>query len=277
MPPRTTKEKEELLVGIINSVSDFEIIQKQQWYRVPVEKADKSLKMRWPPKWIAFYYTNSIKDYPQMIIHYAKISSIKVATRPELFPDEAENYKSKRKYYKLSFKKVEELPKPILSRRWRRIVFIQTTYKKFINAVEVNDLFDGSHLEDRLWAEFKRNRISAERQQVVKFDDKFYFLDFAIHCKKGKLDIETDGDKYHHHPEYASKDNLRNNDLTSNGWSVIRFDSIQIREKMETYCIPTIKVNINKLGGIDFDETAMKRFLRQNPGANYPTYFEEFE
>jgi len=266
-----------MLVGIVANISDFEIVQTQLWYRIPIDKAERLTKKRWPPKWIAFYYTNSIKDFPQMIIHYAKVSSVKEATRQELFPEETDNYKSKRKYYKISFKKVGALPKPILSRRWRRIIFIQTTYKKFLNAVEVNDLFDGSRLEDKLWAEFKRNGVSAERQEVVKVDEKFYFLDFAIHCKKGKLDIETDGDKYHHHPEYATKDNLRNNDLTSNGWSVIRFDSFQIKEKMEAYCLPTIMTNINKLGGIDFDETSMKRFLKQNPGTNYPTYFEEYE
>ena len=194
MPHRSTK-KEELLVGIVTTQSDFEIIQNQLWYRVPVDKVEGPLKKRWPPKWIAFYYTNAIREFPQMIIQYAIISSIKEATRKELFPEEKEIFKSKRNYYKISFKKVETLPKPILSRRWRRIVFIQTTYSKFINAVEVNDLFDGSRLEDRLWAEFKRNGISAERQEAVKIDDNFYFLDFAIHCKKGKLDIETDGDR----------------------------------------------------------------------------------
>jgi len=270
-------KSEELLVGIVNSLSDFEIIQNQHWYRVPVEKVNKNLKKRWPPKWIAFYYTNSIKNYPQMIIHYAKVSSIREATRQELFPEETESYKSKRSYYKISFNKVEELPKPILSRRWRRIVFIQTTYKKFITAVEVNDLFDGSHLEDKLWAEMKRKFISAERQQVVKIDEKFYFLDFAIHCKKGKLDIETDGDRYHHNPEASAKDNVRNNDLTSNGWNVIRFDSQQIHEKMEAYCLPTIMTNINKLGGIEFDNESMERFKKQYPDLSYPTYFEEYE
>lgn len=274
---RTTKNKEELLVGIVNNVSDFEIARDRRWYRIPIDKADKFLKKRWPPKWIAFYYTSSIKDYPQMIIHYAKISAITKAFRKELFPNETNSYKSKRNYYKISFNRVEILPKPILSRRWRRIVFIQTTYKKFVNAVEINDLFDGSSLEDRLWAEFKRNRISAERQEVVKVDDNFYFLDFAIYCKKGKLDIETDGDRWHHDPKSSSKDNLRNNNLSSNGWNVIRFDTQQIREKMESYCIPTIKVSINMLGGIDFDSDSMEKFMKTNPGTIYPTYFEEFE
>ncbi len=277
MPGKTGNNKEHLLVGIVNSVSDYKIIHNQFWYRIPVDKADKMLKDRWPPDWIAFYYTTRITKYPQMILHYGKVSNIFIESRKELFPNEKTNYKTYRKYYKISFEEVRTLPKPILNRRPRKIVFIESTFKKFIKAVEINDLFDGSSLEDKLWAEFKRHKISAERQEAVKIDDKYYFLDFSIHCKKGKLDIETDGDKYHHHPEYAKKDNIRNNDLTSGGWSVIRFDSSQVHERMETYCIPTIKVYINKLGGIDFDEVSMERFLKQNPGAKYPTYFEEFE
>lgn len=277
MPVRPLNKKEELLVGIVNTKADFDIIHKQLFYRIPIDKADKLLKKRWPPKWISFYYTNPIKEYPQMIIHYAKISLINAASRAVLFPFEAHNYKSKRNYYRISFKKIESLRKPILSRRWRRIVFIQTTYKKFIDAIEVNDLFDGSTLEDRLWVELKRNNISAERQERVRVDDNFYFLDFSIHCKKGKLDIETDGDRWHHNPMGSAKDNLRNNDLTSKGWNIIRFNTQQISEKVDTYCIPLIKTNINKLGGINLDKEMTERFLKINPGVYYPTYFEEFE
>ena len=159
MPHRSTK-KEELLVGIVNRIGDYNIIHNQFWYRIPVDKADKMLKDRWPPRWIAFHYTSRIKKNPQMILHYGKVSSIEVRSRKELFPNEKTNYKTRRNYYKISIGEVFTLPKPILSRRFRKIVFIQTTYKKFINAIEVNDLFDGSRLEDRLWAEMKRKMIS---------------------------------------------------------------------------------------------------------------------
>ncbi|MDZ7625518.1 MAG: hypothetical protein U5J96_13880 [Ignavibacteriaceae bacterium] len=71
-------------------LSDFEIIQNQHWYRIPIEKANKSLKERWPPKWIAFYYTNAVKDYPQMIIHYAKVSNIKQAANRTSFQKKRE-------------------------------------------------------------------------------------------------------------------------------------------------------------------------------------------
>jgi len=274
MLPKTTKRKEELLVGIINSVSDFEIIRDKRWYRIPIEKADKFLKKRWPPKWIAFYQSGGIKNHPFMIRHYAKISEIKKAARKTLFPDEKNNSKSNNIYYKFSFNELLTLPKPILSRRWRRIVFIQTKLGKFLNASEINDLFDGSKMEDRLWAELKRNEIDAERQELIQVGTKYYFLDFAVYCVKGKIDIETDGDKWHHNPEYASKDNIRSNDLSSQGWNVIRFNSNQIGEQLQTYCIPQIKTNINNFGGIKIDETFSKRFLQYKSDSHQGDFFE---
>ena len=56
-------KSEELLVGIVNRVSDFNIARNQNWYRIPIDKAEKLLKSRWPPQWIAFYYTTAIKNY----------------------------------------------------------------------------------------------------------------------------------------------------------------------------------------------------------------------
>lgn len=120
-------KSEELLVGIINNVSDIEILRDQKWYRIPIDTAEKFLKKRWPPKWIAFYYSGAIKKRPFLILHYARIKNIIEASRKELFPDEPRNPKSNKKYYKIIFEKLETLPKPILSRRWRRIIFIQTT------------------------------------------------------------------------------------------------------------------------------------------------------
>lgn len=146
-----------------------------------------------------------------------------------------------------------------------------------MKAVEINDLFDGSSLEDKLWAEFKRNKIEAERQEIVQIKDRFYFLDFAIYCKKGKLDIETDGDWWHHNPEGAEKDNIRNNDISSQGWNVIRFNSHQIREKINFYCIPQIKSSINNFGGIEIDEYFSKRFEEFREDGNYQYNFFDYD
>lgn len=271
------ENSEELFVGIVPRHDDFEILQTQKWYHLPVDKSKRYRRKRWPPVWIAFYYPGAIMEYPHQIIHYARIVSITEASRKELFPIDKYPHKAKRKYFKISFDKLETLPKPILSRRWRRINFIQTTYKKFINAVEINDLYDGSTLEDRLWAELKRNKIEAQRQEHVEINEKHYFLDFAIYCKRGKIDIETDGDKWHHNPKKAEKDNFRDNELKTDGWQVIRFAPNVIREKLTSYCIPTIAKSVNQLGGIEFDQDSINYFMEYNPGTEYPTYFEEYE
>jgi hypothetical protein len=53
--------------------------------------------------------------------------------------------------------------------------------------VEINDLYDESPLEDRLWVEFKRVEIGAERQEFVEVKKRLYALDFAICCALGKI------------------------------------------------------------------------------------------
>ncbi len=113
----------------------------------------------------------------------------------------------------------------------------------------MNDLYQISSLEERMWAELKRLQVWAERQELVQVRSRFYFLDFAIYCVKGNIDIETDGDLWHANPERAAQDNLRNNDLESNGWKVLRFNSQQIQEEIQEYCVGTIVDNVEKLGG----------------------------
>lgn len=268
--------QENLIVAILNNQKDFSILRDQLWYRIPVESVEKFLKDRWPPKWMAFYQSGIFKKYAFMINHYGMISDISIVTRMELFPDEKVTSKSDKKYYKISFNKLETLPKPILSRRWRRIIFIRSTYSKFLKAVEINDLFDESPLEDKLWAEFKRIKIQAERQELVQIQNRFYFLDFAIYCRKGDFDIETDGDEYHLNSKKAIYDNIRNNDVTALGWGVLRFTSDQINEKMQSYCIPHIVKQINNLGGVQIDEYFSKRFDEFNEDGNYQYDFFDY-
>ena len=116
--------QEDLLVGIVNNIKDLEIIRDQHWYRIPVISANKLLANIWPPKWIAFYQSGRIKNNPFMIRYYARISEIKIVARKTLFPKEKDNVKSNKRYYKIYFNELLALSKPILSRRWRRIVFI---------------------------------------------------------------------------------------------------------------------------------------------------------
>lgn len=241
----------EVLIAIINDKRDFVIARNHNWYRIPVSSAHKWLKNRWPPKWLAFYQTKVFGSEAHAICYYFQVIKINKVYRWQLFPDEPIGKKRNRQYYQLILSPLQKLPEPIFSRRWRRIVFIPTTWQKFIHALEINDLYDESPLEDRLWAEFKRHHVPAERQEFITVKRQNYALDFAIYCAKGKIDVETDGDTWHANPEKAALDNLRDNALEAVGWKVLRFTTHQIQERTENYCIPTVTETVNHLGGID--------------------------
>jgi len=251
--------RDEVLVAIINNLHDFNTAREKHWYRIPVSSKEKWLKERWPPKWLALYQTKKFGEEAYGVSYYAQVLDIRQVYRWQLFPDEPHTEKNTRRYYQLFLEPLRRLPKPILSRRRRRIIFISTLWQKFLSATEINDLYDESSLEDRLWAAFKQLEIQSERQELVTIKDHNYFLDFAIYCASGKLDVETDGDEWHANPEKSSLDNIRDNELQNAGWQRLRFTGHQIQEQLVEYCVPKVVAAINNLDGMKEEGKFMPR------------------
>jgi very-short-patch-repair endonuclease len=240
-------ERGEVLVAIMNNQPDFAILQENSWYRVPVRSAPK----QWPPRVLAFYQTKVFEDESYAVNYYGHVREIREVGRRDLFPNEAPNAKSGKRYYQVCLNSLQRLPKPIISRRWRRIVFIPTTWDLFAQAEEINDLYNTSPLENRLYAQLKAAQLEAERQFRVTLQRR-YLLDFAMFCQEGKIDIETDGQQ-HTTSSVAQRDYLRDNALQVQGWRVLRFNGTQIREQMEEYCMPQVETLVQQLGGLSDD------------------------
>ena len=266
----------EVLIALLNNKRDFSIVRDRNWYRIPISSAHKWLKNRWPPQWIAFYQTKIFGPEAYSINYYTKVIQVRKVCRQQLFPNEQPNRKSNQQYYQLILNPLQKLPKPILSRRRRRIIFIPTTWYKFIHASEINDLYDDSPLEDCLWKEFKRYNIFAERQEFVKVKKQNYALDFAVYCSKAKIDIETDGDSWHANPKKAAEDNLRDNALEAAGWKVLRFTTLQVQEQMESYCVRNITETINNAGGVDEGKMVARKINPKANGAYQLSLFDSF-
>jgi hypothetical protein len=193
----TAARRGEVLVAIMNNVLDFNVAQEQHWYRIPVSSAKKRLKERWPPQWLAFYQTKVFGPEAWAINYYAPVRRIRRTTRRHLFPDDPSHPRADELYHKIEIGPLQRLPLPIVSARLRRVVLIPTTWDKFVSAAEINDLYDETPLEDRLWAEFRRHDIAAERQYFVQVRASLFALDFAVFCDRGQIDVETDGDTWH--------------------------------------------------------------------------------
>lgn len=235
------------LVGIVPRLSDWEILKKELWYRIPVKSAPDIAEQI---KYLAFYQPKVFGDEKYSVNYYGKIKKIEVAKRAELLPYEVTHPRANKDYYKYTLESLKKLPHSIPSKKWRRIVFVPTTLRKLMKAEEINDLYHTSPIEEKMYTHFKKEKIPVERQLFVAEDRKIYCLDFGIFCKKGQIDVECDGETFHSSKTHIARDRNRNNELTSHGWSVLRFSGSEINQDPEK-CIKKIKRTIKTLNGVE--------------------------
>lgn len=256
----STDRHGEVLIGIMNNKADLERLQDELWYRIPVDSWERfRLKC---PQWLAIYQTRVFGADKYTVQYYGRVKRMERGLRREFMPANSWDPKSDREYYRIFLHTLKRLPVPIVSAKPRRNPFISTTWRKFTGAGGINDLFDESPLEDQLWGEFKARRIPAERQWEVTVESERYYLDFALFCNEGKVDVETDGDTWH--KNRTRQDNERNNAVASAGWHVLRFNTQQIREAAGTYCISQVETTIKTLGGVQ-EETLAPRLFYELP------------
>lgn len=239
--------KNPALIGVIPRKDIWEKILNEHWYHIPLSSAPKHATYA---EYLGFYFTKIFgKENQYKIIYYAKIRSIDIKKRIELFPDEANHARADKEYFQFHLDEIKKLAQPIPSKNWRRIVHIPSSLSKLLSAKEINDLWDTSPLEEKMYREFKKRQIDAERQYFVNVGNKKYYLDFGIFCNKGNIDVECDGERYHILPEALDKDRERNNQLTSYGWNVLRFSGKNIRSDLGN-CMKIIEKTIERLGGV---------------------------
>lgn len=236
------------LVALIPTINDWEIAKQFGWYRIPVKPAPNIVKQG-TIKYIAFYFPKAFKENAYQVCYSAKVTSISIKHRTEIFPDEPINSKSSKEYYLLHFDKLEQLKRTIKSSIPRRLLFVPTTEFKLFNAEEVNDLFNDSPLEEIVWKSFKQRNIVAQRQYSVHKQYQSFILDFAIFCHERNIAVECDGDTFHTKPKHVKQEKARNNILSSMGWSILRFTTQDIQNDLDS-SMQLVHETIRSYGGL---------------------------
>jgi len=81
--------------------------------------------------------------------------------------------------------------RPIISLRWRRITFLHTTWDRFQEAAEINDLLlDGGVYVDRLFATLRERGIEVECDYGLEQEGSMYQIPLAIFGPKGRYDLD---------------------------------------------------------------------------------------
>ena len=138
--------EDRVLVAYVKDSADFQLIQSENWYRIPVRHAPKGIYA----EWIAFYFGKKFGEDKYAVHYVARNSGHELVTRLDLFPDQPNHPRANDWYFKMQLSELRRLNRPIISLRWRRVLFIHTTGDRFQTARELNDLLtDGDDYTHR--------------------------------------------------------------------------------------------------------------------------------
>ncbi len=178
--------EDRVLVAVMNRRQDLEIARDRGWYRVPYSGAPRGVYF----EYVAFYFTAAFGEQKWAVHYYARRLGHELLTRGELLPDEPDHPRADEFYFKLQLGPLQNREPPILSRRWRRVSFIHTTWDRFEAAEEINDLFsEGDEFVDRLYHALRESDLSPEREYPVREGSTEYIARLAVPCRDGVVAI----------------------------------------------------------------------------------------
>ena len=182
--------EDRVLVAVMNRPKDFEIAQREGWYRLPERRATAGAYF----EYMAFYFTAAFSEQKWAIHYYARRLGHELVTRRQLLPDEPDHPRAGDRYYKLQLGPLQRRDPPIVSLRWRRISFIHTTWDRFEAAEEINDLFvEGDQFVDRLYHALRDSGLSPERQYPIHEAGAEYVAALALPCRDGVVTMDVTG------------------------------------------------------------------------------------
>ena len=178
--------EDRVLVAVMSHPADWDIVRQQGWYRIPEKHAGRGAFF----EYLAFYFTAAFGEERWAVHYYARILGHELANRRDLLPDQPDHARAGERYYKLQLGPLQRREPPIVSRRWRRISFILTTWDRFQAAEEINDLFaEGGEFVDRLYHALREEGLTPERRYPVREAGVDYLVDLAVLCQQGVLAV----------------------------------------------------------------------------------------
>lgn len=243
-----------VLVAHVASTEDLLRAREHGWYRLRPSGAVDEIKGKLHRfRYLALYESYNAAPRPYQVQNYARIEAVELRLRSELLPEELDHPRAGLPYYVLRLGPVKQRRVPIVSRFNRDVRFLETNWDRFIAATEWNDLYYGSPLEERLYSGLRDWNLIAEREFRARCRDldggRTFFLDFALFCREGRLDIEADGDTYHLRRERILRDRERDKVLVSNRWNVLRFHTDEIRHNLHA-TLRRVANTVTAYGGV---------------------------
>ncbi|MCJ7622120.1 MAG: hypothetical protein MUO76_01360 [Anaerolineaceae bacterium] len=173
-----------VLVGVIPAPRDLEIVRLLGWYRIPLRFAPKVLDV----DYLAFYQTGAFGEAHRWCIEsFAEVHGHELTTRLELFRDQPDHPRAQEEYFKIQLGPIQNLPKPVLAQKWKRITFLYTTGELIQKAETVSDLVVRSQERKILWRSLRERAVMKGGYKASHLPENEFDLDPALLIMLGEL------------------------------------------------------------------------------------------
>lgn len=233
-----------VLVGVLKSPRDLELLRTERWYRVPVAHAPTR-----PYAYLAFYQPAVFGRQGKCIRYYARVLAQRIVPRHQLLPDEPMHPRAHAPYSRIRVGKIHALRHPVRNIVPRRVTFGFTTLHCLRAARDVLQLYEVTPIEQMVEDGLRRAGIHAIPQLIVTGGKhRRYRLDFAVPCTRGAIAIECDNAASHRSPKHRAWDRRKDVFLHQRGWTVVRLLERDIVTNLPA-CIARIRTLVHELGG----------------------------
>ncbi len=241
---RSQSQDRTVLVAVLKSPRDLEILRREHWYRIPVSYLPKRRF-----GYLAFFEPAHRGKGKGRIRYYAKVKARYTRRREQLLPDETDHPRAEAAYRRLRVGRIQQLRPPIRNSAPRRVSFGFTTHHRLRSARDILELFAVAPTEQLMAEALKRAEIPAMAQHTVNIGHRRFRLDFALYCKRGAIAIECDNTRAHAGAKQRSLDVRKNAVLRRHRWTVVRLCEQEITTDMGC-CLARVRVAVNRLGGV---------------------------
>lgn len=233
-----------VLVGVLKSVRDREILMRERWYRIPLARLPAH-----PFRYLAFYKPARLGRGGKRIRYYAKVCGHETMLRRELFPAERRYPRANERYVKFLLGPIQKLARPVRnSGSPRRVSFGFTTLHRLRSSKDMLQLFEVPPTEDVMRKMLRRENIPAIPQYPVVEGKRRFRLDFAVLCRRGGVAVECDNKKAHAGKTARRRGAVRDRFLEKRGWTVLHFSELAVQHFMPE-CIKKIRSAVRSHGG----------------------------
>lgn len=183
--------EDRVLVGVINRKRDLELVRDAHWYRIPQKQIPNGVNA----EYLAFFLSRAFKERNGGVYYYAERQGLELAYRRDLLPGEANHKNANEVYYKVQLGALMEKVPPILNPTKRSIIFIYTTWDRFLKAQEIRDLYSkADYFVDRIYHALRQIGIRPQRFWEAEYREVGYGAQLRILCERGTIIASTTQD-----------------------------------------------------------------------------------